>query len=400
MAAVHNYVNIFGPIRSGKTLVGRALNMHPELSVQQEPFFFYFKFCRNIFHRDILKDSYDYNQPIETDLCMQARQKALFIKHFQRIYFNRNDIVELKKWTKWQQKSAGNERAAKMVVFLDRLKAGNAQEVLGQLCAVLEKAYPKKSLRWLGFTEAWCDNFITPLLSMDKLAFKTVHIIRDPRAIIASRNAGTQINKYGGKYPLLFLIRHWRKSVAYSIVHKANPNYLLVRYEDLIASPDKWFRLICKHLGIIFSESLMHPESYLNGAGKRWRQNTNFERKAGFSDASLAVWKERLSAQEIMLIEYLCQEEMSYCGYLPTQNDSASVRMLASFTENNQEIVPWLRPYNLIMNESEVSLELIRKSLLDLPDTASKEMREYYFINNKVYQSLLQMRTNKKTKHN
>ena len=53
------YIIVMGSIRSGKTLIGRALNMHPNIIVQQEPFFFFFKLCYTIFQRDFLKKDID-----------------------------------------------------------------------------------------------------------------------------------------------------------------------------------------------------------------------------------------------------------------------------------------------------------------------------------------------------
>ena len=186
------YLSVFGPIRSGKTLIGRALNMHPDISVQQKPFFYFFKMCKTIFYRDILMEDYDTAQPVGTDFCEPANIKKLFLRDFSEIIFNSDDIAELKMRTIKQQESAGSDRAPHIIPFIDSLKEGPVTKVLLNLMQLLEKAYPKENLMYTGFTEAWCDDFISPLLNLNDnlLKFKCVHAIRDPRAIIASRNAG------------------------------------------------------------------------------------------------------------------------------------------------------------------------------------------------------------------
>lgn len=381
------YLSTFGPIRSGKTLIGRALNMHPHISIQQEPFFFFFKMCRNIFHRDILQDDFDPNQPIETDFCKEAEVKSRFNEVFPDLFFNKKDIVELNRLTVRQQVSAGNERAPKIIPFLDQLNEGRSYEVLKDLMKILSDAYHKENGEYIGFTEAWCDDFIAPLLKMSENKFKCVHAIRDPRAIIASRNAGKNIRKYGGRYPILFLIRHWRKSVAYSILNKDNPNYLAVRYEDLVTSPDLWFNKICDHLGVPFSDNLMHPESFIDGNGQLWKQNTNFEGGNGFATSSLERWKDVLSDEETGMIEYLCKPEMEYFGYESTQREY-SLKDLTSYVEDEDAIIEWLKPYNLTVSNQKVTLEIVRRYLIESNEFVTKELSNYFFIHEKVYQSL------------
>ncbi|MFC1675843.1 sulfotransferase [Planctomycetota bacterium] len=381
---------IFGPIRSGKTLIGRALNMHPRISVQQEPFFFFFKLCRNIFSRDVLGNSFDPNQPIGTGFCEPSDSKRLFAREFSRLSFNEADIEELKKLTIWQQETAGSERAPEIIPLVDRLKPGSTVDVLRDLIDILAMSYGGDGgddVDYSGFTEAWCDEFISLLFSLDKLKFKCVHAIRDPRAIIASRNAGRNLQKYGDKYPLLFLIRHWRKSVAYSIMNKDNPDYLMVRYEDLVNSPREWFEKICDHLGVQFSENLMHPEKYVNGSGELWKQNTSYAPGSGFSRESLEKWKELLPDDVTAMIEYLCEAEMSYLGYKPIKG-KAKLSQIASFKENEEEIIDWLKKYNLTVNEHEIQLELVRDYLLNETNLLNAEIKNLFFISEKVHDTL------------
>jgi hypothetical protein len=391
-------VVVLGPIRSGKTLIGRAMNSHPLVSVQQEPFFFFFKLCRDIYHQDVLKDNYDCNHPIESDFCLKPEQKNGFNDYFERLEFGSEDIVELRKRTIWQQESTGSERAPHINPFLDSLKPGKATDVLDQLFDVFLKGYPKEGLEYIGFTEAWVDNFIEPILSLKGKRHKIIHCIRDPRQIIASRNFGKNPEKYGGKYPILFLIRHWRKSVAYSIVNRDNPDYMVVKYEQLINSPEEWFQKICEHLGVAFHENLVHPERYRDGIGNLWKQNTNFNAGTGFSKTSLEKWKEVLPDKSVGLIEYLCGAEMDYFGYKRVNSDFY-LKDLASYTEDEEHIIEWLRRYNLLINEEDISLELVRKYLLETDELANDQILDYFFIGKSVH-DILRERTRVRFREN
>jgi len=380
-------VIVFGPIRSGKTLIGRAINSHPLVSVQQEPFFFFFKMCRDIYHRDVLRDNYDYSQPIESDFGMKPEQKKGFNDYFENLKFSLEDIAELSKRTIRQQESAGSERAPCIASFLNKLGPGKAKDVFDQLYDILLKGYYKEGLKYIGFTEAWVDNFIEPILLLKGEKHKVVHCMRDPRQIIASRNFGRNPEKYGGKYPILFLIRHWRKSVAYSIINMDNPDYLLVKYEQVVNSPEEWFRKICSHLGVPFHNDLMHPERYENGSGNIWKQNTNFNAGIGISKESLEKWKEVLPDESVGLVEYLCGAEMDYFDYKRVNNDF-DLNGLVSYVEEEEHIIEWLKKYNLLINEKDITLELVRKYLLVTDGPVNKDMLDYFFIDQKVCEVL------------
>ncbi len=378
-----------GSIRSGKTLIGRALNMHPNIIVQQEPFFFFFKLCYTIFQRDFLKKDIDTRQPLLPDFCISGQERRLFAESFIDIQFMGQDVKELKRLTIKQQELGGNERAPEIIPFLEMIRMGSAIEVLKDLLTILGKAYQKDDCRYIGFTEAWCDKFIGILLNLQGFSFKCIHAIRDPRAIIASRNAGRNIKqKYGGKYPILFLIRHWRDSIAYSITNREHPYYLSVKYEDLVNSPRLWFENICELLNIPFDEGLIQPERYVDGRGHVWKQNTNFEAGSGFSSKSLFKWKETLSRQEIGFIEYMCRSEMEYFKYRCTQEDF-NLHELIDYNEKKDETLSWLLPYVSTLNDSEMSLEIMRYALLNIDSFVPDEIVQYLFGDGKIYNTLL-----------
>jgi hypothetical protein len=375
-----NYIHVLGPIRAGKTLVGRALNMHPTVSLQQEPYFFFFKICRNIYFRDIIKVKHDPEKPLGLESINSIEYSDKFSSSFSNLYFNKADINKLIEQTTWQQTIAGSERAPKILAYLNILKPNTAKNVFIQLMKILTEAYKNKSLTHVGYTEAWCDNYAVILNKIFKKKHYCINSLRDPRAVIASRNHGSNIQeKYGGKYPILVLIRHWRNNVINSIINDSNDHYLTVKYEDIVSYPDFWFSKICFFLGINFSNEMLDVNNFINGQGEIWKQNTSFKSGTGFSTKSVDKWKSVLPDDEINLIEYLCRPEMEYLNYELSSDELVPDR-LKNYFEDTNLIMPWLQPYNLHFSENRLSKETERvEYFYNTKNADNNKVKNYYY---------------------
>jgi hypothetical protein len=372
------YLLVLGTQRSGKTLISRALNTHPNIILQMEPFFFFFKMCRNILFRDVLKKTdFDPDYPMDSGFCKSHEEKQLLKEYFLRLEFTHSDIEELKVLTVKQNRE--KMRAPKIIPFLDKLQAGTAPTVLKCLLGILNEAYKKQEVMFVGLSEGWCDEYIEILLNYDDMDFRCIHCIRDPRAIVASRNGDSKLHV--GKYPLLFIIRHWRKTIAYSILCKDNPKYMSARYENVVREPEKWFREICGFMGVPFSERLLETSLYVNGDGSLWQRNTAYKGpiKEGFSTDSVERWEGILSRDEVGFIEYLCKAEMDYLG-IKRKNQTFSLRDLAAFREDENAITDWLKKYNLTINDEELNLEIVRKYLIENQVKHVNDMMLNYFV--------------------
>lgn len=394
------YLLILGTQRSGKTLIARALNMHPNIIAHMEPFFFFFKICRNVFYRDIIKKTdFDPDYPMDSNFCKPLKEKKIFRESFSRILFKGDDIRRLKELTVKQQNALPGERAEKIIPLLDKLEIGTAPAVFKQLMTLLYEAYHKNDVQIIGVSEGWCDDFIEPFLDLSDLEVKCIHCLRDPRAIVASRNKGTKIlEEYGGKkYPLLFIIRHWRKTIAYSIVNSGYPKYYAVRYEELIQDPKRSFKKICNFLGIAFSEKLLFPSTFIRGDGSLWRQNSSFniQNQGEFNTSSIERWKKALSLDVIGVIEYLCKAEMSYLQ-LERYNPEFSLRDILLFKEKEEEIVEWLKKYNWSISEKELMPEIARNLLIERHEIANMDnIKDYFCIDTKAFDVFSSLGSNK-----
>jgi len=136
-----------------------------------------------------------------------------------------------------------------------------------------------------------------------------IHIVRDPRDNYAS---------YHLKHPewsAEFFSTNWNRSTNAGIQNRelyGNSRYLILRYEDLVQSPEKSLRQLIKFLGIQWSASLSNPTR----AGEQWKGNSMFtDRFQGISAAPVSRWKENLAFPDAAIIEQMTGYYLDYFQY-------------------------------------------------------------------------------------
>jgi hypothetical protein len=141
---------------------------------------------------------------------------------------------------------------------------------------------------------------------------KVIQMVRDPRAVFASRKS-RQMKRSGFYTKAHRLVREWnRSSQEIPRLRRDSSRFLVIRYEDLVKNPRGIMEKVCGFAGIDFDEKILEPTR----AGGRWEGNSAFhETFKGISSASLDVWKDRLSEDEIWWIELHCHKGMKLADY-------------------------------------------------------------------------------------
>jgi hypothetical protein len=141
---------------------------------------------------------------------------------------------------------------------------------------------------------------------------RLIQMVRDPRAVFASFK-NRIMNQYGTHSKSHRLPRSWNNSARQIPRLWRDPSrFLVIRYEDLIQNPRETLEKICKLGGFDFSEKMLEPTR----AGSGWEGNSAFhEAFKGISAASLDLWKDRLSEDEIWWIELHCRKGMELANY-------------------------------------------------------------------------------------
>ncbi len=213
----------------------------------------------------------------------------------------------------------------------------------------------------LGLKETWCEEYIPYLL---RNGFKSVLIIRDPRDVICSLNYG-QGRNYGGRLkPSLFNIRSWRKSVAFSLAMQCEPDFLAIKYEDLVNMPGENLNQVFNFVSVKPPDinSLIYELS--DQQGKPWQSNSSHVKSTGVTNASVGKYRELLPQDLIRFIEACCFFEMRVFGYACDLNPGQIPDILRDYSSNEQLERPELESFcwsNSRCDEEILRWELVQK---------------------------------------
>ncbi|MBZ0192650.1 MAG: sulfotransferase [Candidatus Kuenenia stuttgartiensis] len=344
---------IIGIFRSGTSLLSTALNTHKNIIVGWQPYMLFFKACRNKYFKEMLRVPFDEKNPMGINYFKTVKDRELFREVFHLIRFNATELSTILSEIR-DYLLSDNEKMNKdmkphdLAKNLDGIEPGFAGYILMQL---MERLYLSQiitrnwDIKFIGIKEVFCEEFIEPLFNYCNLNSKVVHIIRDPRAVVASRNFGKYMEATGAKYPIFFIIRSWKRTVANYLLNKCNSNYLMIRYEDLVRKPETTMKKVCELLEVQYSNDLLNLSNFKDNKGRRWESNTSFDGSKTITTSSVNKWEDILSAEEIEVVEYYCQSELNTLGYERTTK-SFDQKKILNFQEDTSNICEWLREYD------------------------------------------------------
>jgi hypothetical protein len=141
---------------------------------------------------------------------------------------------------------------------------------------------------------------------------KFLHVVRDPRAVFASRRRRL-LNRLGHYGKAHRLVREWNRSARQ--IEKLQDDagrYLWIRYEDLVTHPRESLEKICPFAGIELVPQLFEPTR----AGRQWLGNATFHSTFNNISAEAAdLWRNELTPDEIWWVELHCRDGMRLAGY-------------------------------------------------------------------------------------
>jgi Sulfotransferase family len=149
-----------------------------------------------------------------------------------------------------------------------------------------------------------------------------LHIVRDPRAVVASMLAYAKEDWANeGDPDVLTAAEAWHSAVTigHSDLAALGRQHIEIRYEDLVAAPDATLATILQRLGL--DRMGYNREQFSIEAVKRrgtagspldpaWENRENFFRRG-----TTAGWIDELSPAQIAVIESICADLMAELGY-------------------------------------------------------------------------------------
>jgi len=322
------------------------LSAQPENLIVTDPFVYFFKAYRNFHMTRHATSGWDPDEPtsdhfrsplpevdraiLEADLS-EEMPKAL----------RTSMIADIRAW-KHHQHPHLCER-------LDELQPGSFAAVYRRLVELCVELYGSQATEVAGTKLSWCEEYL-PALGR---AFPRMHfvlLVRDLRSIVASQES--QLGRGIGKRPLLFYVRHWRKSVAFARTFAEYDVALrerthLVRYEDLVRAPRETLERLCARGPLRFHEAMLQPSMY-RGASEtgKWTPNSSFSGGEGIYPDSIDRWRGVLTRDQVRSIEALAGPELAWMGYGFTEPPSSPGELMELDCEPPlNELADWIRDF-------------------------------------------------------
>jgi hypothetical protein len=133
---------------------------------------------------------------------------------------------------------------------------------------------------------------------------RLLHLIRDPRDVVASLR-----RMPWGAGSRLADARTWRACVDGAERCAGDPRFMRLRYEDLIAAPERELSRICSGLGVAFEPALLEASGRKTD---RWW----FDRAQGaVEQGRVERWRNELPAADIAVVEAVAGEALARHGY-------------------------------------------------------------------------------------
>ena len=371
-----NFFFILGMIRSGTTYLTKLLNESKKISAISDPYLHFFKSYRNEIYKKHLIE-FDNGHPLDDHFCSKFEKINKIIEN--------SDLSESISPDTLSKAISNIKIQAKRdseidLINIEKIKANNYGTFLEKLFQQINLNYYKKNLTHIGFKSTFCEQFTSTLLNNNK-NYKFIFIIRDPRAVYASH-----IKEHEKQYPLLFIIRNWRKSVFYALrtIQKYN-NSIIIKYEDLVENKKCCLDKIFDFLDLNESNYDYTKEVFLDDKGKEWKSNSSFVIMD--KNQKKDNWKKTLSQNQINLIETLTSHELDYFGYSRIGELGFS-NIILNQIEKKENFYEWIKKYSknkYLLNTKNLKNELIRNQLLNKKTKLSDDLKYSFLISNQLY---------------
>jgi omega-hydroxy-beta-dihydromenaquinone-9 sulfotransferase len=302
---------ITGASRSGTTLLSFMLRRHPAVFGLKELQFFGRAWDPRDFDRRFSRA-----EAVEAVTAMRVFQERGILTH----EFHPRD-----------------RRDAQLLV--DSLPDGGADParlfatIAHQFAADAGKQVPcEQTPRYIFYAEALLDIYPEA---------RVVHLVRDPRAVMASQKMRwrrRQLSPAGARVPLYDSLRVWvnyhpytiaslwSRATAAAVALADHPRVTLVRFEDLLREPDPTMRGICGRLEIEYDAGMLEV-----GQVNSSHRSSSSGARVGLRVEAISKWREVLTHAEVQIADHSCAPFMQRFGYEPVEQGRVSLVRKAAY---------------------------------------------------------------------
>ncbi len=269
---------VVGAPRSGTTLLRAMLNRHPRFGLCDETFFFY------------------------------------WVAHRERIF---GDLADPLRRARAVDRFLETRRVVRLGLDLAALRAHLHQHATSypRFFAELLQFYARDHGKRVGGEKTPQHALVARQLLEWYPDARLIHLIRDPRDVVASLK-----RMPWGSGSRLGDARTWSACVDGAQACAADPRFLLVRYETLIAEPEPELTRICAFLGEPFVAGML--EGSARKSDRWW-----FDRAQGAVEKTrVERWRQELTVDEIAAIEWAIGDRLARYGYVASQPPASAAQ--------------------------------------------------------------------------
>ena len=293
MSSEKKILFIVGASRSGTTMMSRILGRHSTV------------FSLNELH--VFGDLITPNSLAEG--LNRDQQKDLITSIFKReehgIWQAQRPLEKPESVDSVLQRLANQEHVSKAEVFAESVRAiaGNKQ------CEHVAEQTPRNIFYASALLETYPQAHI-------------VHMVRDPRAVLASQKSKWRRKFLGGDaIPFLEMLRMWLNYHPITLSKlwisaniqsselQSNNRFHTIKFEALLEQPEHELTVLCSGIGIDFESNMLD----IDHVGSSHQHNT--AKASGVSNTTVESWRSSLSRAEHWVSEKLCGQTMKQFGY-------------------------------------------------------------------------------------
>jgi hypothetical protein len=149
-----------------------------------------------------------------------------------------------------------------------------------------------------------------------------IHLLRDGRDAVCSIRThpkfrlveGTQVPT-GIRRPLKPCVESWLEATADGLRWRGHPQYLEVRYEDVVNEPEPTLRRVCEFIGEDWTPALLRFHEQDASSRDPAKFISNAAATQPLSKQAVQRWRKDLSPDEVALFNRLAGERMRELGY-------------------------------------------------------------------------------------
>lgn len=328
---------VTGMIRSGTSLVQVLLTNHPDAFVAYQPFHQLYVSTKARF---LAESGLARLLPMSDGFGDRSDEPAAFRHWLDNRRFSAHEAVEMATDAVLGKGGSCPELSGRLPV-----EPGTFHQVRDQLLAGLADHFDAGERLVTGTKEVLCEEYLPSLADHGS---RVLVVVRDPRGTVASAGSGSYLRLVGDRYPLLMLVRLWRKSAGIALAHQGSGHVRRVRYEDVATDPAGQLDALAQWLGLPAFPDGAFTGPLLDHRGEIWTGNSSYGPKQGVDAGSATGWVDSLDPAVAQFVQAACLPELEALGYPVSMTPAQARRVIESFTEEEDGVRPaYLELYRL-----------------------------------------------------